>query len=377
MAKPIQVAANDTDEADAIEMATGDAEAEAESDSKEEEKAAAGSASSTVKKKGEGDGETEGESNNAAVQNALGALAGGGTGLPFGAIIRFSNVVGYGTFLSDKNNRRPLYDIGVSLNPYFDVAAGHRISASMGITKNIFSNGDAGSSELAAVSREGQTSVSDLIISYTALNVVTEPFTGLRLNLGVGVVAPTSLQSQTSTLYLGTRAQATVLGIWDWFVAAYTFRVTKNFHEYTHNKVENSGSPPICINRDNVDTSACFPGGYANTEWSFLNSLFISFMATDALSFNINWAFINSLSYDVDRDAEFVGANADSGRGQRDLMFGSLSVNYQLSQYFAASIGATTVQLPFTADNKSFRFPFFSTNPDNTTVFDLTLTGTF
>ena len=55
----------------------------------------------------------------------------------------------------------------------------------------------------------------------------------------------------------------------------------------------------------------------------------------------------------------FTNANADVGRGHFQLTSGAIRLSYVASQYFMATISLSSQQPWKTADNKSYRFPFF------------------
>ena len=290
--------------------------------------------------------------------------------LPFGATIELSHLLGIGTFLSDEFSRRPQYDIELDFRPYYRVADGHTLSLRLLVTKNVVANADS------PLTAEGQTLLSDLFFQYR-YRVFEHGPSGLMLTAGPDIVAPTALDSQLRTKVLGLRANAILSGQWDWFSVDYWFRFTKNFHRYTHAAVENASSIPICINRVSISPDLCFPGGKANIEFSFLNALTLGFQATEALSFEVNFLIVNALTYDVNPDDAFRSPNADAGRGQRDLMHGSVYARYAINDYLTVEFGVVTEQEPKTPDNKSFRFPFFNPIADNLTVFDLGVIGTF
>jgi hypothetical protein len=66
-----------------------------------------------------------------------------------------------------------------------------------------------------------------------------------------------------------------------------------------------------------------------------------------------------------------------AGQTQRDTTYANIDVTYTITDYLSASLGTETFQPPKTADNKSFRFPFFTPDANNFTSFYLALAGSF
>ena len=297
--------------------------------------------------------------------------AAGEEALPFGASLSLTNTVGVGTFIPGEFSKRPLYDISLGLSGYYSFLDSQRISASLSVNKSVVSNADSG------LTAPGQTLLSDLGVTYSYSNFVKEPVTGIGVSGSLSVALPTSLGSQYRTQIMSVTPSLTTGGTWDWFSFRYTFMFKKYFHEYTHAKVEDAGNAiPICINRDSPDPEACFIGGYANASFQFGNRLGVGFKIIEDLNLNVDMWIFNTFTYEVfEEEDELTSENAVAGRGQRDSTVGSISLSYRVNQYFSMALGTTTAQPPKTRDNKSFRFPFFSTTADNFTSFYLSLTG--
>jgi hypothetical protein len=71
------------------------------------------------------------------------------------------------------------------------------------------------------------------------------------------------------------------------------------------------------------------------------------------LALQSSWTYLN-----IPKD-QFSAPDAKAGRGQRDRTFGVIDLTYQPWENFGFSLGLSSAQPAKTADNKSFRFPFF------------------
>lgn len=293
--------------------------------------------------------------------------------LPFGASVTLSNVVGWGTFIPGEFNKRPQYDVELGIAPYYDFMPNMRLSLDMSVSKSVVTNADS------SVSYTGQTLLSDLLLRFAYTGIVQEPVTGLKLNAAADLIFPTSLSSQFSTLYTVARASVGLSGKWGWFGASYSFRFAKYFHEFDHAALEKTDAQNIalCINRGEADPDRCFPGGNANPSFQFNNSLRLTAVPLERLTFFVAFAVSNTFTYNVNPDDEFTSPNAVPGRGQRDSMTGEFGVAYQVNDYLDLELSATTQQPPKTYDNSSFRFPFFAATADNFTSISFDVTASF
>ncbi len=289
---------------------------------------------------------------------------------PFHVQVFLENSVGYATFLKG-SVQRPLYDIGLTVRPSIMWDDHNRLRLTLGLTQNVVANAD---SQLRA---EGETLLNDTILDYFYLNAWRSKSLGLAFHAGVSVVLPTSLASRTKSLLTAVRPTLVLSGHWGWFSATYQFRVSKSFYRYTHASVENVGAVPICINRDQLVAGRCFPGGFANVEWSFLNAIALNAQVWKGLYFGVSYAILNALTYDVGPSDEFTSSNAKAGRGRRDLTSAEITAGYDITKHVSVELAVATLQQPKTPDNKSFRFPFFTANADNLTSFVLRAVGTF
>ncbi len=140
----------------------------------------------------------------------------------------------------------------------------------------------------------------------------------------------------------------------------------KTFHQYT--------SPVADLSRAGENNVLFRPGGSENlgnglvaingrnTEWSASLGGSIGFPIVEKLSMNVSYGVSQFWTYDTgDMDDEFRNPYADTGRGVGQLVRSGISLSYPFLTHFNASAGVSTGTAPKTADNRSFRFPFWNT----------------
>lgn len=105
-------------------------------------------------------------------------------------------------------------------------------------------------------------------------------------------------------------------------------------------------------------------GGPINDNWMFSNNFYAGFYFTPKLSVSTSFAIFNYLRFSVPDDELIVLGLSNTGR--RDYTFGSLDLSYQLHDHVIVAGGISSLQPAKTADNKSFRFPFWDfVSPSN------------
>ncbi len=292
--------------------------------------------------------------------------------LPFGGSFTLSNAVGTGTFVSNKYARKSLYTGGLDLVPYYKIAKQHKVSAYFGFYKYFVTNSET------AVDERNQTLLNDVWLGYSYSNIVKDDVTGLGLSAGFKTFFPTSLASQYQTKIIGLQPSLTVAGSWAWFSASYILAYTQNFHEYETPVLREEGNIPSCINRGGVASDVCFVGAYANKQLSVSNMIVLGFEIIDDLSLSTSFIFANAFAYDTyaEEDA-LTGEYAQPGKTQYDVTQASATLSYQVIKHFSVATGVSTMQMPKTADNKSFRFPFYDASANNYTSISFSATASY
>ncbi len=100
--------------------------------------------------------------------------------------------------------------------------------------------------------------------------------------------------------------------------------------------------------------------GGLNTQFGLTNALSASIPVWDKLSASASYSLTKYWTYHQDNDDENTSPHATIGRGTADMTLASVALSYPLGDYVNLSGGIRTQQTPKTADNSSFRFPFWS-----------------
>ena len=104
-------------------------------------------------------------------------------------------------------------------------------------------------------------------------------------------------------------------------------------------------------------------------------------MATvaDVVSFVIDFEMLHLFSYQAIPLDQYSSPYAQEGRGQTDLMYGTLEVSWEVMEHLSLALGTVVEQTPLTADNTGPRFPWWDTTNGsaNRQVFYLDVTGSF
>lgn len=292
--------------------------------------------------------------------------------LPFGGSLSLSTAVGMGTFANDNFARRPLSTGRIGLSLFYKIADSQRVTASVGAYTYFATNSDI------PLERPGQTFLEDVILGYSYSGIWSDKDLGLTFSAGTNFLLPTSDLSQYLTKVITVSPNASLRGAWDWFSATYTLSYSYNFYEYEYPVLENTGSVPICINRDEIVSGACFPGGPTNTQMSFVNSLSLGFKATDELSFGLAYSLITGLGFNsFPEEDDLTSVNAEAGQNQRDSAQGALSASYQVHSNVGVSLAMSTFSPVKTSDTEGYRFPFFDGRANNFTTISLGVTGSY
>jgi hypothetical protein len=100
-------------------------------------------------------------------------------------------------------------------------------------------------------------------------------------------------------------------------------------------------------------------GGY-NTEYLLSTGGTLQIKILDDLSANIYYGLNNYWTYDTGETDQFSSEFAQGGRGHSQLAIGQLQLSYSVNRYLKIKGGTLSIQPPKTADQNSFRFPFWN-----------------
>ena len=287
---------------------------------------------------------------------------------PFSINVLLEQSLGIGTFVSDQYARNPYYGYTLQIRPRYYFT--NRLFAELAFALT----GELTTSYQTSTTQKRQVMPTDLTLLVKYANVYKIPVLGIDISPFVRMGAPTSYESRYRNLYLSTAAGFNLTRMFGQHVLIdYLFRFNKNWNKTAQPTI--SGGQ-IALSRlrgaEDIGGGEVINGEDNNTSFSVYNALTGSFIINDQWSITLQLAFQNSWTYlSIPKD-QFSSANAKAGRGQRDKTFGVLDLTYQPFDHFGFSLGLSSAQPAKTADNKSYRFPFFdfsSAGNNYTTVY--------
>lgn len=303
---------------------------------------------------------------------------------PISGEIRVDTMLSAGTFAPGES-RRSGFDTILGYRFAFALPAGFTLAASQLITKTFVTNADSG-----AV-RPDDTTFGDLFLSagwgprVTKADGTKAPYLlpgGVRVGLGVTFTVPNSRASRFQGKY-GALTPAISLSRPKLFggllSVSYSFAVVKNFNKYTNAVVSADEFPTLARPSGPELVGSDILTSTANTSFSLRNMLSASVQITKALDFSLTYLLFNGYRYYSAPADQYTSVNAKTGRGRADSQWGIVALTYSLDKNWSLAAQAYTVSPPFSADNKTVRFPFFDfrSMADNYTSVGLELQRTF
>ncbi len=311
-----------------------------------------------------------GEETPTSVAMQTGAPTGKVTNGRFGGIITFEQSLGLGTFVADKYARNPYYGMLLSLRPRYYINKKMMLELRFDIQTELTS------SYTTSTTKKHQFMPSDTYLTFRYSSLLREPHTGITFSPYVRLGFPSSYESRFRDKYLSL---AVAFDLADMLAKGhlylnYTFRFTKNFNKYTVAAVSTNDQYPVAVARfkgnEELATNL-IATGLQNTSFSFLDSVMVSWIINPKWTLTLLFGIINSFTYKSFPKDQYAAASAKSGRGQNDWTYGVLDLTYQPWRHYGFSWGISSYQPAKTANDKSFRFPFFdfSTEANNYTNF--------
>ena len=290
-----------------------------------------------------------------SVAMLTGGSSGGSRKIPFGGFLLLEGQLGSGTFVNGES-KTPFFAWLLSVRPryYFtdQIFAELRIDLQQELTTSYNSG----------TTKKRQLMPSDTLLTVKWMNAAAYEH-WIMFSPYIRLGAPSSYESHFRNLYLSAAAGFDITSILGPAVLTYTFRFNKNFNETTQATVGVDELRPVASVRAGgaEDLGSTIATGINNTSFSIFNSLMLSFLLSDEWTLTAQFAIANAWTYsDIPLD-EMSGTGATGGRGQRDLMYGVVDLSYQPFKHVGFSLGISTRQLPKSADNKSYRFPWWDT----------------
>lgn len=326
---------------------------------------------------------------------------------PVGGMVTLGTSAGIGTFVPGEANRSS-FSTSLSLMARYSPFSGLTLMASQGISKTLVNNADdieprkrntalgdtvliaswtpmvkGGTAEKLSpkqrAARAAQAVINPMLVQSAEGKPLTLPG-GIRLSFLSVLSLPTSKIAQYQSRQAVLAGAANFSRSLGPVSVTYQARFTKNFHRYSNAvvPVEDASALARTGGAEAVSDSLVATT-FNNISFNVRNTLIASAPGPGHMSFQLVWILINNFSYyDAPQD-EFTSTNAKVGRGRSDLSYGQLAANYVFSGGYVASLSVATFSSPFSADNKTVRFPFFDfrSTPDNLTTVGLSVTKMF
>lgn len=309
--------------------------------------------------------------------------------VPFSGTVRVNPSVGSGSLVMGAGNR-PSLDVSFGYTLMYALGKGFNLTASQSFNKNLVTNADSGAS------RPYDTVFGDVLVTLgwgprlPDAKGEWKPIVlpgGVRMNTSLTVTIPTSRASD----YLGRYTTLTPAisfskgGLWgDKLTLIGGFAMINNFNKATTAILPNT---PEFAGYARLNGQEVLQGGQEISTGQPLTSFAVRSLAvaslqlTKRINFSVTYLMFKGFRYfDAPLD-DRSSIYAKAGRGRNDSQWGILSLGYTLDEegHTDLSVSSFTASAPMSADNKTYRFPFwdFRSTADNNSSLGVTLSHSF
>lgn len=301
--------------------------------------------------------------------------------LPVSAVLVYDNGLGLGAFVANEGARNVDWNMSVSLRPSLTLFDKLKLTLRVDVAKPMTTtyqgsvNADASASSL-----KRQLTVSDIMFITSVPEIYKEPVTGIYIGAGLTTYAPVSMLSRATTQVIAFRPHVNVGWAWEGLSLSYALYFKKNFHRFTNPTFNTAVLPDSLQFRpggvEDLGNGEIADGTLRNTSHLIYNYAEVSYTLFDQLTASLSLFVINSFKYPLPLSDEFSSEYAKAA-AQRDYTWGTLELGYQPWEHLSFSVGVSSYQPAFTADNKRLRFPFydFVSPADNLTSFYFDVVG--
>ena len=298
-------------------------------------------------------------------------------GSPFSASVLGEVSIGAGTFTPGPAARPYVNLLTKVRGSYRFDDIGLELGLSFAVNVNAVENADSGNTV------PHQVKPGDLRLTVDMDDLLTWETIGLEVLPSVALTLPTSLESiHVGKLFGITAGVSVAIEPLAWLYADVRTSFTKNVNLTTH----------AVLDADNFDLAPLSRAGGAEaiaegrvatagglTSWYAVWGAGVTFTPVDNFTILIDFEMLHLFSYDAIPLDAYSSPYAHEGRGQSDLMYGTIEFAYEVIDGLGLALGTVVEQEPLSADNKSPRFPWWDTTNGsaNRQVFYLDVIGSF
>ncbi len=302
--------------------------------------------------------------------------------------LRLDNTVGVGTFVPGEA-RRTNYDLTLFLRAGLALGHGMSLSALQTVSKNLATNADSGAA------RPYDTVVGDTLVTLGWSPMRTDN-AGKRkpmllpggIKVGVSLIGalPTSRASRFQTRWLALTPSVSLVKP-DLFRGklsiVYALGFTKNFNRLTTTAIDAVNFPSLARpdGPELISGQSEIATGTLNTAFAVRNTLAVTWLPTPRVAVGLTYVLYNNFKYNDFPADTYTARSAQPGRGRSDVQWGLVSVGYTFDpdQKWTLSAMALTAAPPWSADNRTLRFPFFDfrSSADNYSSISLSVNRAF
>ncbi len=269
--------------------------------------------------------------------------------------------VGSGTFVTNEFSDNPFVSQTLSLRPNFRLTSGLSANASFSLECEYTQPDNPNGRRCAP---------SDLRLGISHFRLWTDPLLKGRITGSFSAFFPTSYASRfngtVTNLRLGLGYVFTLFNnrlMVSYSGAAQKYLPTSKIRGFRASDAPNSDLPLFLTRGSAAQDAAAGSGGPMNDNWAVINSLSMNLTILPGFFAQMSVGVFNFFRFAV---ADEFARDDLASTGRVDFTFGSVALAYAPLDYLSVSLGLSSFQPAKTADNKSFRFPFYDfSSPSN------------
>lgn len=296
---------------------------------------------------------------------------------PFSASVLAEVSIGAGTLTPGPAGRPYVNLLTRVRGSYRFEDLGLELGLSFSVNVNAVENADSGNTV------PHQVKPGDLRLTADLDGLLTWDAIGLEVLPSVSLSLPTSLESiHVGKLFGVTAGVSVAVEPLAWLYADVRTSFTKNVNLTTHAVLEADRFDVAPLSRAGgaeaiAEGRVAIAGGL--TSWYAVWGAGVTFTPVERFSILIDFEMLHLFSYDTIPLDAYSSPYAHEGRGQSDLMYGTIELAYALIEGLSLALGTVVEQEPLSADNTSPRFPWWDTTNGsaNRQVFYVDVIGSF